>query len=186
MFLGRFWAALPSNFHPFQPGLEVKHAIETGKEVGADIVYGGMAFDKVNLQAMEHEKRMDVPSLLYRVYFGDGLFRYEYEHVEQLATLEVEGTEAFAESLDHTAVNWWASLCYRIAPRQKKILVNKKSKQVFMDLYNNCKGKNIVAVVNHWHLPQIEGFWRGATGTNIPQEPINPIGDFDINALSEF
>lgn len=49
MFFARFFSALPSNFHPFQPGLEVKHAIETGKDVGAEIVYGGMAFDKVNL-----------------------------------------------------------------------------------------------------------------------------------------
>jgi pheromone shutdown protein TraB len=173
MFLSRFYAQLPSSFHPFQPGLEIKNAIETGKEVGANIVYGGMAFDKINLEALAHEKRMDVPSFFFRLYFKDGLRRYEHEHVEQLATIDVQGAEAYAESLDDVSVSWWTQFLNRMAPRQKKILVNKKNKQLFFDLKNNCHGKNIVAVVNHWHLPQLEAMWRGSTGTLVNHQIIN-------------
>lgn len=167
MFLSRFYSQLPSTFHPFQPGLEVKNAIDTGKNVGANIVYGGMAFDNTNLQAMEHEKRMDIPSFFWRLYFTDGLRRYKHEHVEQLAIIDAEGAEAYAESLDNVSVSWWTQFLYRMSPRQKKILVNKKNKQLFFDLYNNCEGENIVAVVNHWHMPQLEALWRGATGTQV-------------------
>lgn len=46
-------------------------------------------------------------------------------------------------------------------------------------------GKNLFAVVNHWHLPGIEAHWRHATNTELKKDFINPIGDFDINALQE-
>jgi len=115
--------------------------------------------------ALEHEKRMDLPSFLVRLYYKDGLTRYSREFAEQMAILDTEGPEAYAESLDDVSIAWWNQYLYRMAPRQKKILVNKKNKQLFFDLYNKCEGENIVAVVNHMHLPQLESMWRGATGT---------------------
>jgi len=47
-------------------------------------------------------------------------------------------------------------------------------------LYRDCPGKKIVAVVNQWHMPGIESHWRHTTKTIEKKEPINPIGDFDI------
>jgi hypothetical protein len=31
----------------------------------------------------------------------------------------------------------------------------------------------------------IETHWRNATGTNVKTQPINPIGDFDLDKYSE-
>jgi cell fate regulator YaaT (PSP1 superfamily) len=42
-----------------------------------------------------------------------------------------------------------------------------------------------VAIVNQWHVSGIEAHWRHSTNTEQNTEPINPIGDFNINAWQE-
>ena len=42
-----------------------------------------------------------------------------------------------------------------------------------------------MAIVNQWHLPALEYFWRHTTGTEEPLKFINPVGDMDLNALQE-
>lgn len=97
----------------------------------------------------------------------------------------MQGGEAYAESVDRSRLNWFIRYFEKIAPHQKRILVDHKDIDLFYAIYKNCPGKKIVAVVNQWHMPGIEEHWRHTTGT-IPQyEPINPIGDFDIEKLQE-
>jgi len=42
-----------------------------------------------------------------------------------------------------------------------------------------------VAVVNQWHTPGIEAHWRHTTNTEVKGEPINPIGDMNIDQYME-
>ena len=42
-----------------------------------------------------------------------------------------------------------------------------------------------MAVVNQWHVEGIETHWRNATNTQKALNPVNPIGDMDINKLQE-
>ena len=39
----------------------------------------------------------------------------------------------------------------KIAPKQKKILIDQRDERIYRDI-NAIKGKNIVAVVNQWHM----------------------------------
>lgn len=42
-------------------------------------------------------------------------------------------------------------LLSKVAPKQKRILVDLRDERIFRDLYKNCEGDKIVAVVNQWH-----------------------------------
>jgi pheromone shutdown protein TraB len=44
------------------------------------------------------------------------------------------------------------ALFNKVAPKQKKILVDQRDERIFLDLYGLTKHKNIVAVVNQWHM----------------------------------
>ena len=81
-------------------------------------------------------------------------------------TLHTRGGEAFAESMDRSRINFLVALLSKIAPKQKKVLVDQRDERIFRDLYS-IKEKNIVAVVNQWHLEGVETHWRRATGTEI-------------------
>lgn len=72
----------------------------------------------------------------------------------------------------------------KIAPKQKKILVDWRGERIFRDIYN-INEKNIVAVVNQWHMEAVETHWRRATGTEINQEVLSPVADMDIDAWQE-
>lgn len=72
----------------------------------------------------------------------------------------------------------------KIAPKQKKILVDWRGEQIFREIYD-LKGNNIVAVVNQWHMQAIETYWRRATGTEIAEEELSPVADMDIDAFQE-
>jgi len=99
--------------------------------------------------------------------------------------LFVNGGAGYAECLDDERISWWAKFFEISAPLQKKILIDERDVAIFKKLYQKMEGKTLVAVVNHWHVPGIEAHWRNATGTEIQEEPINPIGDMDINDLME-
>jgi pheromone shutdown protein TraB len=79
-------------------------------------------------------------------------------------TLHVRGGEAFAESIDRSRINFLVALLSKAAPHQKRILVDQRDKRIFREL-NNIKGKNIVAVVNQWHMEGVETHWRRYTKT---------------------
>lgn len=72
----------------------------------------------------------------------------------------------------------------KIAPKQKKILVDWRGERIFREIYN-IKQQNIVAVVNQWHMQAIETHWRRATGTEINEEILSPVADMDIDGFQE-
>ena len=73
----------------------------------------------------------------------------------------------------------------KVAPDQKKVLVDLRDERIFRELYKKCEGDKIVAVVNQWHMQGIETHWRRATGTEQIQEQESPIADMDIDSYQE-
>lgn len=110
---------------------------------------------------------------------------YNLEHEDEKGMLCVNGGEAYAEILDDYRISWWVKIFQKVAPRQKEILVDETDLNLFKTLHNEMAGKTLVAVVNQWNMPGIEAMWRHTTNTEIPQLPINPIGDMDISGLVE-
>ena len=45
--------------------------------------------------------------------------------------------------------------------------------------------KNIVAVVNQWHMEGIETHWRKSTGTLEEKPRLSPVADMDIDGMQE-
>ena len=56
--------------------------------------------------------------------------------------------------MDRSRVNFMVYLFGKLAPLQKKILVDLRDERIFRDLYA-AKAKTIVAVVNQWHMQGI-------------------------------
>lgn len=75
-------------------------------------------------------------------------------------------------------------LLSKSAPKQKQILIDQRDLRIFNDLYN-LKAKNIVAVVNQWHMEGVETHWRRTTGTEVVEPHKSPIADMDIDAMQE-
>jgi hypothetical protein len=76
-------------------------------------------------------------------------------------------------------------LLSKVAPKQKKILVDKRDERIFKDLYALRNHKNIVAVVNQWHMEGVETIWKGTTGTLEAKPQLSPVHDMDIDAVQE-
>jgi len=110
---------------------------------------------------------------------------YALEHSDEKAMLTVNGGEAYSELLDDKRLSWWISIFSKVSPLQKNILVDDTNLNLFKQIYSEMEGKTLVAVVNQWHMPGIEAMWRHSTNTEIPQEPINPIGDMPINEIQD-
>lgn len=84
--------------------------------------------------------------------------------------LQTRGGEAFAESFDRSRANFMVGAFNKIAPIQKQVLIDLRDERIFRDLYKNCEGDQIVAVVNQWHVQGVETHWRRTTGTVIEQK----------------
>ena len=86
--------------------------------------------------------------------------------------------------LDKYKLSWFIKLFEKYSPHQKRIFIDQKDTDLFHNIYR-APGQKIVAVVNQWHTPGIEAHWRHTTGTEIKAEPINPVGDMDIEKYME-
>ena len=73
----------------------------------------------------------------------------------------------------------------KVAPVQKRVLVDLRDERIFRDLYKNCHGERIVAVVNQWHMQGVETHWRRTTGTEEKVEEVSPVADMDIDEYQE-
>jgi hypothetical protein len=77
----------------------------------------------------------------------------------------------------------------KIAPLQKKILVDLRDEAIFKDLYRDCRsekgGDKVVAVVNQWHMEGIETHWKRTTNTEVVKEELSPVADMDIDEYQE-
>lgn len=58
------------------------------------------------------------------------------------------GSEAYAESIDRSRTNWFVKYFEKLAPHQKKIIIDQKDVDLFYALYRDTPGKKVVAVVN--------------------------------------
>jgi len=97
--------------------------------------------------------------------------------------LHVRGGEAFAESIDRSRINFIVAILNKVAPKQKSVLIDQRDERIFRELYGMKGHKNIVALVNHWHMEGVETHWRRSTGTVIEKPHLSPVADMDINAM---
>lgn len=109
---------------------------------------------------------------------------WAHNYNDWMNTLHTRGGEAFAESCDRSRINFLVAMFNKIAPKQKKVLVDWRGERIFREIYD-INAKNIVAVVNQWHMEAVETHWRKATGTEINTEVLSPVADMDINAFQE-
>jgi pheromone shutdown protein TraB len=163
----------------------MKWAIEEAKQLNSKIVFGGHEINPETFMAFRNEKRMDILPLVYRWVYAlhNQLWRTEYHDQHRL--LQTLSGEAFAEILDKHRVSWFIKLFEKYSPLQKRILIDQRDVDLFYNVYRDCPGQKVVAVVNQWHTPGIEAHWRHTTGTELKGEPINPVGDMDIERLLE-
>jgi hypothetical protein len=175
----------PNDFHPFIPGTEMLYAIQEAQKLGAQIHFGGLAIEPATLEAINLEKRADAFTLLYNTLFSLDNSHWRSEHQDAYRILATSGGSTFAEGLDYYRISWFVKFFEKLSPHLKRILVDQKDIEYFKILYEKMPGKKVVAVVNQWHTPGIAAHWRRITGTEAKHEPINPIGDMDINELME-
>lgn len=177
--------SFPKDFHPFTPGLEMKFAVEAAEKADSKLTFLGTEFNEETMEAMSTEKRLQALGLLKNFIYKDQMLNYSDEFKNQFTVMGVSGGEGYSENLDDEQVNWWINYFERLSPHQKDILIDNKGRDIFDTIYNKTEGKKIVAVVNQWHIPLIQNAWKFNTNTEEVSEPINPIGDFDINSELE-
>ena len=162
----------------------MKFAYDEAQKLGSNIHLGGLELDNFTIRGLYHESRMDILPLIWR-YLKMKSDRWDNDENDIKSILSDYGAESFSESIDRSRANWFVKFFAVLSPHQKKIVVDMKDIEIFKTLYSRVPGKNIVAVVNQWHMAGIEERWKSVTGTQEKTEPINPIGDFDINEHME-
>jgi hypothetical protein len=114
-------------------------AVESAEKVKSNVVLGGSAIDGLTLQALEHEKRMDVLPLVWRAFRSTRTKTWEGEAMDHYNVLNVNGGEAFGENMDRFRINWFTKLFEKVAPRQKDILVDRKDLDLFYSVYRDIE-----------------------------------------------
>lgn len=183
------WLFIASKIFPFadetgnifRPGLEAFNVAKWAKDHKKDIVFSGDVFNEGVLEALKNEKRMYLPSTIYRSLYGRA-GHYTGEYFGNVNEVSVHGMKTFTENATESRTKWLIDLYDAVIPHQKKIIVDAEDERIFNEIYHKLNGKVNVALVNAWHLPGIETHWRHTTGTAEAKEFINPIGDFDIDA----
>ena len=170
--------------NPFVPGMEVYKALRSATNKNVPIHYMGGVFNEYTMQGLEQEKRLHWYSSLYRSLKIARTY-HETEFNDLYNMMSVRGLENMSESIDNKHISVLMYDFEKVNPHQKKILIDKENERLFRHIFQEMEGDTLVAVVNQWHMPAIEYFWRHSTGTEEIGEFINPIGDFDINAQEE-
>ena len=167
----KIFTHFPADFTPFTPGLETKFALEGAEKAKAKIHFGGEEFDPVTIEALRTETNMYPHTFIWKSrLFLRSQNAWNADYNDFTKTMRVRGGEAFAESFDRSRANLMVSMFNKIAPEQKRIIVDARDETIFRDLYKKCEGDKIVAVVNQWHVHGIETHWRNATGTQEKAE----------------
>lgn len=178
--------AIPNNnSDPFTPGLEVYKTLDYAVKNQKKVYYMGGVFNDHVLGAMQHEKRMDVIFLLTRYFTSLSNQTWKDEARDIWGLMSIHSFSGFTEQVDDYTINWFINYFEKLAPHQKRILIDMMSEEIYRTIYKEMDGQKIVALVNQWHMPAIEHMWRTNTGTAEVSEPINPIGDFDMNLMQE-
>lgn len=177
----------PSDFRIFSPGLETYYACKYASRNNVSQFYGGVAFDPLTIEALRHQPDLYSHLLIWRSIFHTRKLGSSWtsQYNDFLHTLQVRGAEAFAESIDRSRINFLVGLLSKMAPKQKQILVDQRDVRIFCDLYKLKEHKNIVAVVNQWHMEGIETHWRRQTKTIEEKPHLSPVHDMNIDAVQE-
>lgn len=176
----------PEDFDPFTPGLETKFAIEEAVKLGVKPIFGGEEFDPITMEGLRLETDMYAHVALWRArLFYRSQNAWGSDASDFFNTLKTRGGEAFAESIDRSRANLGVQLFNKLAPIQKRVVVDVRDERIFRDLYKESKGERIVAVVNQWHMQGIETHWRRATGTEDVEVARSPVEDMNIDAYQE-
>jgi hypothetical protein len=140
----------------------------------------------LTIEALRTEPDLYFHTFLWRAIFSTSAlcssWTSQYDDFHDV--LNTRGGEAFAESIDRSRINFLVALLNKSSPKQKKILVDLRDERIFKDLWS-LKAKNIVAVVNQWHMEGVETHWRRITGTEVVEPSVSPIADMDIDAIQE-
>lgn len=182
----KYLMALPgTESDPFTPGLEVYKTVDYAVKNRKKVHYMGGMFNDQVISALYQEKRMDIVFLFRRYFTSLSNQFWKDESRDIWSMMNIHSFEGFTEHADDYLVNWFINYFEKLAPHQKKILIDMVNEDLFRTIYKEMEGDKIFALVNHWHLPAIEHMWRVKTNTYEDKEFINPIGDFDINLVQE-
>ena len=146
-----------------------------------------MAFDPITIEAMRLQPDLYPHTLVWKGIFKSVALANSWtsQYDDFIDTLHVRGGEAFSESVDRSRINFLVAMLSRIAPKQKQILIDQRDERIFKELYAMKSHKNIVAVVNQWHMEGIETHWRSLTGTEDIKPELSPVHDMDIDQIQE-
>lgn len=182
----KFLIALPATrSDPFSPGLEVYKAIDYATKNKKKVYYAGGMFNDQVISALHQEKRMDIIFLLRRYFTSMSNSFWKNEARDIWSLMSVHSFGGFTEHVDDYLISWFVNYFEKLAPHQKRIIIDMVSEDLFRTIYKDMDGQKLFALVNHWHMPAVEHMWRLKTGTHELEEFINPIGDFDINGIQE-
>lgn len=179
-----YYLSFPNDFNPLRPGVEMLWAIKAAEKTGANIKFLGSTFNKYTVASLARENNIGLLRPLWKVIRGESFSNWRRETSDQFEILRTHGGAAYGENMDTPLINWWTKWFGRLHPEMKHVLIDSEDLR-FLDELLNDGSKNIVAVVNQWHLPGISTYWRRHTYTEEKGEFINPIGDMDINAIQE-
>ena len=166
------------------PGVEVYKACMNAEKTNRPIHYMGGVLNNQTLKNWEHEKRAYVFPFFNNLLSGSG--SYNVTEIGDLQRLiRVRGLEKCSEIFDDKHISLIVNNFEKMTPFHKKIFIDQENERLFKHMYNKMEGDTIVAVVNQWHVPGIEAFWRHSTETEQIGEFINPIGDMDIDKMKK-
>lgn len=175
--------ALPIEYNPFVPGLEIKYTLEEAEKLNAKIVYLGTEFNEATKNRFFHEKRTTILKAIINTFRLPK--RYQFEIIDFSAKLSNSNIETFIEgNADSKQVSWFIGVLEKLFPEIKRIIVDRRDEDIFKQIIEN-KGKKNVVVVNQHHMEGIESHWCNAFGlkptfNTYSTDPINPIGDMDL------
>lgn len=149
-------ARLPPDFNLFDGGLELKFALEEAEKLGTELKFGGVEFDPRTIEGLRMQPDMYPMTAMWQA-------RKLTYHMSTLTNevhdfyniLHAKGAEAFSESIDRSRINFLVHMLNKVAPKQKKIIIDQKDLRIFRGIWQYCPGRNVVAVVNQWHMQGI-------------------------------
>jgi hypothetical protein len=98
--------ALPLNWDPLLPGLEMKFAMEEANKLNSKVVYLGHEFDNQTWQRLYHENRFTLYKFL-KSHIKDLTSNFLYEIYEFKSQLHRYGVKKASEStFDQYTINW--------------------------------------------------------------------------------
>lgn len=97
--------ALPMEYNPFTPGLEVKFAVEEAEKLNSNVVYLGYEIDPNTKRKLYHETRFSLLKTFVNMFRMKNA--YKLELLDYYIQMTNYGTKKFIESsCDQYFINW--------------------------------------------------------------------------------